>query len=68
VPSRGQAGLHSDPDGIKAVRHAEEDAFEEMRSTGNWLPSGYEGREGVIRYFREMRGHDEIDDLILGTE
>jgi len=56
------------PDGVKIVRQADENTFEQTRGIGNWLPPGYEGREGIIRYFREIRGHDEIDDLISGTE
>jgi len=58
----------STPDGIKVARHTDENAFEKMRGMGHWLPPGYEGREGIIRYFRELRGHDEIDDMIFGVE
>jgi antitoxin PrlF len=56
------------PDGVKIVRQSEENIFEKFRGIGNGLPDGYHGREGIIRYFRELRGHDEIDDLIFGTE
>jgi hypothetical protein len=24
--------------------------------------------DDIVRWFREMRGYDEIDDLILGTD
>jgi AbrB family looped-hinge helix DNA binding protein len=55
-------------EGITVVRQDDENGIEKMRGIGNWLPPGYEGREGIIRYFRELRGHDEIDDQIFGTE
>jgi AbrB family looped-hinge helix DNA binding protein len=56
------------PDGIRIVRKIDKSPFEKYAGSGNWLPPGYEGRDGIIRYFRESRGHDEIDDLIFGTE
>ena len=56
------------PDGFKVVRQQKENPFEKMRGIGNFLPEGYHGRDGIIRYFRELRGHDAIDDLIFGTE
>ena len=55
-------------DGIKVVRQSEENPFEKFRGIGNGLPPDYHGREGIIRYFRELRGHDEVDDLIFGVE
>jgi len=55
-------------EGINIVCKPEENAFEKMRGIGNWLPEGYHGREGIIRYFRELRGHDEYDDLVQGNE
>ena len=55
-------------EGVTIVLQLDKNAFEKFRGTGDWLPEGYEGREGVIRYVREMRGHDEYDDLIYGTE
>jgi antitoxin PrlF len=60
--------FESTPDGVKVLRQSEENIFEKFRGIGNGLPEGYHGREGIIRYFRELRGHDEIDDLIFGTE
>ena len=54
--------------GITVVNQTKETALQKFRSAGDWLPEGYEGREGVIRYVREMRGHDEYDDIIYGTE
>jgi AbrB family looped-hinge helix DNA binding protein len=37
----------------------ETSVFEQWRGIGNpGLPSG---REGIVRYFRELRGHDELD-------
>jgi antitoxin PrlF len=55
-------------DGVKVFRQQKANPFEKMRGIGNFLPEGYHGRDGIIRYFRELRGHDAIDDLILGTE
>lgn len=56
-------------DGIRIVRQGEENVFEKFRGTGGFeLPPGYEGMEGVVRYVREMRGHDEYDDLQYDAE
>jgi hypothetical protein len=44
------------------------DRSDDEIEAGGWLPPGYEGREGVIRYFRELHGHDETDDLIFGAK
>jgi antitoxin PrlF len=55
-------------DGEIVVHKAENVTIEVANDNDSWLPPGYEGREGVIRYFRELRGHDEIDDLIFGTK
>ena len=50
------------------VRKVDESPSANTTETDRWLPPGYEGREGIVRYFRELRGRDEIDDLIFGTE
>jgi len=56
-------------DGIRITRKIEENVFEKFRGTGGFcLPEGYPGTDGVIRYVREIRGHDEYDDLVYGTE
>lgn len=52
--------------GIKVSRQVDQSDTE--IEAGGWLPPGYEGREGVIRYFRELRGQDETDVLIFGTK
>jgi antitoxin PrlF len=56
------------PDGIKIVRQSEENVFEQFRGIGNGIPELDGGIDGIVRYFRELRGHDEIDDLIFGTD
>jgi antitoxin PrlF len=56
------------PDGIKVVRHADQSVFEKYRGTGNGLPELDGTLEEIVRYMREFRGHDEIDDLIYGTD
>ena len=68
VESGDQLVFEPIPDGFKIVRQADGNPFEKMRGIGNSLPEGYHGREGIIRYFRELRGRDEIDDQIFGTE
>jgi antitoxin PrlF len=56
-------------DGVRVVRQGEENPFEKYRGTWEFdLPPGYEGRDGVIRYVREMRGHDEFDELLYEQE
>jgi AbrB family looped-hinge helix DNA binding protein len=56
------------PDGVKILRHNEENIFEKFRGIGNGISELDGGREAIIRYVREMRGHDEIDDLISESE
>lgn len=55
-------------DGEIVVRKVDEGISEIAEGTGSWLPPEYEGRDGIIRYFRELRGHDEIDELIFGRK
>lgn len=56
-------------EGVTVSRKSELNVFDKYRGAwGDILPAGYEGREGVVRYVREMRGHDESDDLIFGKE
>jgi len=48
-------------DGLLRVEHeqAEVSVFERWRGIGNpGLPSG---RDNIVRYFRELRGHDDLD-------
>ncbi len=56
------------PGGLRVIRPIEENSFEKMRGIGNAMPEGYHEREGIVRYFQEMRGHDEADDLLSGVE
>jgi hypothetical protein len=40
-----------------------------MRGIGTGIPQLDNGSiEDIVRWFREARGHDEVDDLIFGTE
>lgn len=55
-------------DGVKILRHSDVNVFEQFRGIGNGIPELDGGREAIIRYVREMRGHDEIDDLISESE
>lgn len=54
--------------GIRLVRQVDEDRFERMRGIGVGIPEMDESIDGIVRYFREMRGHDEVDDRIFGTD
>jgi AbrB family looped-hinge helix DNA binding protein len=45
------------------VRKADEFPFDRFRGMGTGVPELEAGRESIIRYFREMRGHDEFDDI-----
>jgi AbrB family looped-hinge helix DNA binding protein len=54
-------------DGVKISRQSDENVFEKYRGIGNGLPELDGGIDEIVRYMRESRGHDEIDDLILGT-
>jgi antitoxin PrlF len=46
--------------GIRVVRDADENPFEKWRGIGGFPGMG-KGREAIIAYFREMRGHDDLD-------
>jgi AbrB family looped-hinge helix DNA binding protein len=47
--------------GIRVVRDAEENPFEKWRGIGTGFPIEGKGREAIVAYFREMRGHDDLD-------
>jgi antitoxin PrlF len=47
-------------DGFRVVREIEENVFEKWRGIGGFPGMG-EGREAIVAYFREMRGHDDLD-------
>ena len=46
--------------GIRLVRDLDENPFEKWRGIGSFPGMG-KGREAIIAYFREMRGHDDLD-------
>ena len=46
--------------GIRLTRDAEENVFEKYRGIGGFPGMG-KGREAIVAYFREMRGHDDLD-------
>jgi len=47
--------------GFRVVREIEENVFEKWRGIGIGFPGMGHGREAIIKYFREMRGHDDFD-------
>jgi AbrB family looped-hinge helix DNA binding protein len=49
--------------GDTLVRKMEEFPFDRFRGMGTGVPELEAGRESILRYIREMRGHDEFDDL-----
>lgn len=56
-------------DGVTVARQNDEDLFEKMRGIGTGIPELDNGTiDDIVRWVREARGHDEIDDLIYGTE
>jgi len=48
---------------VLLLRKNDENTTENQDGAAGWLPEGYEGRDGIVRYFREMRGHDEFDHI-----
>jgi AbrB family looped-hinge helix DNA binding protein len=46
--------------GIRVVRDSDENPFEKWRGIGGFPDMG-KGREAIVAYFREMRGHDDFD-------
>lgn len=56
------------PDGVKVVRQSEKNRFEQFRGIGNGIPELDGSIDEIVRYLREAKGFDAIDDLILGTE
>ena len=46
--------------GIRVVRDGDENPFEKWRGIGGFPGMG-KGREAIVAYFREMRGHDDLD-------
>jgi AbrB family looped-hinge helix DNA binding protein len=46
--------------GFRVVREIEGNVFEKWRGIGSFPGMG-KGREAIVAYFREMRGHDDLD-------
>ena len=47
--------------GFRLVRDVEENPFEKWRGIGTGFPIKGKGREAIVAFFREMRGHDDLD-------
>jgi AbrB family looped-hinge helix DNA binding protein len=47
--------------GFRVVRQIEENVFEKWRGIGTGFPIKGKGREAIVKFFREMRGHDDLD-------
>jgi AbrB family looped-hinge helix DNA binding protein len=45
---------------IHVIRDSNENPFEKWRGIGGFPGMG-KGREAIVAYFREMRGHDDLD-------
>jgi AbrB family looped-hinge helix DNA binding protein len=52
--------FEADQEGFRVIREVEENVFEKWRGIGDFPGMG-QGREAIIKYFREMRGHDDFD-------
>jgi len=48
-------------DSFRVVRVADENPFEKWRGIGTGFPIDGKGREAIVAFFREMRGHDDFD-------
>jgi antitoxin PrlF len=46
--------------GFRVVRDADENVFEKRRGIGSFPGMG-KGRDAIIAYFRDLRGHDDLD-------
>jgi AbrB family looped-hinge helix DNA binding protein len=69
VDAGDKVTFRANAEGVTVERKVDADVFERLRGTGGFeLPKGYEGIEGTVRFVREMRGHDEYDDLISSEE
>jgi AbrB family looped-hinge helix DNA binding protein len=47
--------------GIRVVRDADENPFEKWRGIGTGFAMEGKGRKAIVAFFREMRGHDDLD-------
>jgi hypothetical protein len=64
IVPESQADITIDATGIKIARKVKENVFEKYRGTGNGLPEVDGTIDDIVRYMRELRGHDEIDALM----
>lgn len=48
------------PDGIRVSRAGDENPFEKWRGIGSF-PGMKQGKDAILSYFSEMRGHDDLD-------
>jgi antitoxin PrlF len=46
--------------GFRVVRDKDENVFEKWRGIGGFPGMG-DSRDAIVAYFREMRGHDDLD-------
>lgn len=47
--------------GVRLERAVEENVFEKWRGIGTGFPVKGKGRDAIVAFFREMRGHDDLD-------
>jgi len=47
--------------GIRLVRDNDENVFEKWRGIGTGFPIRGKGKKAIVAFFREMRGHDDLD-------
>ena len=48
-------------DGYRVVRDTQEDVFEKWRGIGTGFQIPGKGRDAIVAFFREMRGHVNFD-------
>lgn len=48
-------------DGFRLIRDADENVFEKWRGIGTGFAIEGKGRKAIVAFFREMRGHDDLD-------
>lgn len=46
--------------GYRVVRDADENVFKKWRGIGSFPGMG-KGRDAIVAYFRDLRGHDDLD-------
>jgi AbrB family looped-hinge helix DNA binding protein len=48
-------------DGYRVVRDSQDEVFEKWRGIGTGFQIPGKGRDALVAFFREMRGHDDLD-------